>query len=117
MNRGLGAGGGGTAATGGLDAGLDTSSTKITPEQRSRLRDQVARDRIRAVRGPTELGIAVPASVPLRDLSGSMGSILPTYKTYKFYVAGRDFVVVEPETRQIVSVVRLDATPRGPKEQ
>ena len=54
------------------------------------------------------VGLAVPDNTPLRKLPAAVVSIIPAYQGYKYFMAGRALSVVEPQTRQVVNVIRLD---------
>jgi hypothetical protein len=78
--------------------------------------DRATQDRIRrAVRraplakagkaGTWDVGDVVPRSVPLQGLPRDMLGDVPRITSYRFFVSGREIVVVEPSTRIVVQKI------------
>jgi len=79
----------------------------LTDAQRASISRAIEKDR--PPRGGLILvGLAVPDKAPLRKLPAAVVSIIPAYQGYKYFMAGRALSVVEPQTRQVVNVIRLD---------
>ena len=79
----------------------------LTDAQRASISRAIEKDR--PPRGGLILvGLAVADKAPLRKLPAAVVSIIPAYQGYKYFMAGRALSVVEPQTRQVVNVIRLD---------
>jgi hypothetical protein len=53
------------------------------------------------------VGTAVPASVRLTKLPTELADVLPQYRSYTFFVAEREVVIVDPQSFRIVALVPL----------
>ena len=79
----------------------------LTDAQRATISRAIERDR--PPRGGLVLvGLAVPDKTPRRKLPAAVVSNSPAYQGYQYFMAGRALSVVEPQTRQVVNVIRLD---------
>jgi hypothetical protein len=52
------------------------------------------------------IGAKVPASVQLSDLPSSVASQMPNLKEFKYIVAQNQIALVDPDTNQIVEILR-----------
>ena len=95
----------GGAAGGGIDP---NQASGVTPQQRAEIERAIERDHPPHSSGPNLVGLAVPARTAMRDLPAAVTSIIPAYKAHKYYMVGRDLIVVEPEARQVVDVIRFN---------
>jgi len=88
-------------------SGAPALESGLTEAQRTTISRAIEKDR--PPRGGLVLvGLAVPDDAPLRKLPAAVVSIIPAYQNYKYFMAGRALSVVEPQTRQVVDVIRLD---------
>ena len=53
------------------------------------------------------VGTAVPASVRLTKIPTELGDVLPQYRSYSFFLAEREVVIVDPQSFRIVALVPL----------
>ena len=88
-------------------SGVPALESGLTDTQRATISRAIEKDR--PPRGGAILvGLAVPDNTPLRKLPAAVITIIPAYQGYKYFMAGRALSVVEPQTRQVVNVIRLD---------
>lgn len=83
------------------------ASGEILPEQRSYLRSYVTRQapapvvvQERMVRGYT-----VPGAVELRTFPDTVYDEVPGARRYRYFSTGREVVLVDPESRQVIEVI------------
>ena len=88
-------------------SGAPALESGLTEAQRVAISRAIEKDRPPRS-GLVLLGLAVPDNTPLRKLPAAVVSIIPAYQGYKYFMAGRALSVVEPQTRQVVNVIRLD---------
>ena len=88
-------------------SGAPALESGLTEAQRAIISRAIEKDR--PPRGGVVLvGLAVPDNRPLRKLPAAVVSIIPAYQGHQYFMAGRALSVVEPQTRQVVNVIRLD---------
>ena len=88
-------------------SGAPALESGLTQAQRAAISRAIEKDRPPRS-GLVLVGLAVPDNTPLRKLPAAVVSIIPAYQGYKYFMAGRALSVVEPQTRQVVNVIRLD---------
>ena len=88
-------------------SGAPALESGLTEAQRATIARAIEKDRPPRS-GLVLVGLAVPDNTPLRKLPAAVVSIIPAYQGYKYFMAGRALSVVEPQTRQVVDVIRLD---------
>ena len=88
-------------------SGAPALESGLTEAQRVAISRAIEKDRPPRS-GLVLVGLAVPDNTPLRKLPAAVVSIIPAYQGYKYFMAGRALSVVEPQTRQVVNVIRLD---------
>jgi hypothetical protein len=88
-------------------SGAPALESGLTEAQRVAISRAIEKDRPPRS-GLVLVGLAVPDNTPLRKLPAAVVSIIPAYQGYKYFMAGRALSVVEPQTRQVVDVIRLD---------
>ena len=88
-------------------SGAPALESGLTEAQRAAISRAIEKDRPPRS-GLVLVGLAVPDTTPLRKLPATVVLIIPAYQGYKYFLAGRALSVVEPPTRQVVNVIRLD---------
>ena len=88
-------------------SGAPALESGLTEAQRAAISRAIEKDRPPRS-GLVLVGLAVPDNTPLRKLPAAAVSIIPAYQGYQYFMAGRALSVVEPQTRQVVNVIRLD---------
>jgi hypothetical protein len=83
------------------------ASGEILPEQRTYLRSYVTRQAPRPVVIQERMspGYRVPASVELEAFPDTVYSEVPSARRYRYFSTGRDVVLVDPESRQVVEII------------
>jgi len=79
----------------------------LAPDKQARIRDQVTRSKLESAMlpRPAEIGMTVPASVPLHALPEDSVTELPTVTAYHYFVAGEQIAIVDPATRRVVQLI------------
>jgi hypothetical protein len=54
---------------------------------------------------PLSIGTAVPSSVTLLTVPGSIFSVIPEFRGYRFFLSENEVAVVDPDTHRIVAVI------------
>jgi hypothetical protein len=88
-------------------SGAPALESGLTEAQRATIARAIEKDRPPRS-GLVLVGLAVPDNTPLRKLPAAVVSIIPAYQGHQYFMAGRALSVVEPQTRQVVDVIRLD---------
>jgi hypothetical protein len=88
-------------------SGAPALESGLTDAQRASISRAIEQDRPPRS-GVVLVGLAVPDKTPLRKLPAAVVKIIPAYQGYQYFMAGRALSVVEPQTRQVVNVIRLD---------
>jgi hypothetical protein len=65
----------------------------------------VPKDRVADIRVRLALGAEVPAHVRLLPFPGDVRAQVPEVDGYRYIVAGRDVVIVDPKDREIALVI------------
>ncbi|MFO1115309.1 MAG: DUF1236 domain-containing protein [Beijerinckiaceae bacterium] len=97
--------GGGNRASVSVGAG---QSVNLDAKAQTQVRDFVARDRsarVDHVDFNLSVGARVPEHVHYRPLPSELVSVFPQYRGYDYVVANDEIVIIEPRTREIVTVV------------
>jgi hypothetical protein len=86
-----------------------TPTIKLTMDDRHVLKENLlksAKSEGSAEQTDIERGSRVPASIPLQRFPDDIGSKIPQVRSHVFFVAGQSIVIVEPQQRTIVEVVK-----------
>ena len=75
---------------------------EIAPEQRTRIKEYVVRERVAPVREHVTVGAVVPAEVELRTVPSDWG---PWGSRYRYVYSGEQIYLVEPSSRKVVRVI------------
>ena len=86
------------------------SSTALTTEQRSRVREVIFREgnnvpRVSNVNFSVSVGTRVPASVHLVRVPPAVVEIYPEWRNYDYFVVDEDVAIVDPGKKEIVALV------------
>jgi hypothetical protein len=83
------------------------SRTQISRRQRARVHDILVRRRVEPVNidFPIRVGARVPNYISSYTLPEEVYEYLPGYEGYRYFVAGDEVVIIDPETMEIVSVL------------
>ena len=107
-----GAAGQSTTTTGQAGAG-----GKLSTEQRTQITSVIREQRVSPVTNVNfsiSVGTRVPRSVHLVALPASVISLVPQYRSYRYFVANDEICIVEPSSYEIVEVIAAsDRTARG----
>jgi hypothetical protein len=88
-----------------------TTSTQISEQQRTQVRETLSRDRAAISRENQKLNIQVtigaelPNRVRLRSLPPDIVRIAPQYRGYDYTIIEDEIVILEPRTRRVVEVI------------
>jgi hypothetical protein len=88
-----------------------STSTQISEQQRTQVRETLSRDRAAISRENQNLNIQVtigaelPDRVRLRSLPPDIVRIAPQYRGYNYTVIEDEIVILEPRTRRVVEVI------------
>ena len=97
-------------------SGAPALESGLTDAQRATISRAIEKDRPPRS-GVVLVGLAVPDQTRLRKLPAAVVTIIPAYQGYQYYMAGRALTVVEPQTRQVVNVIRLDGEKKGAEKK
>ena len=92
-------------------SGSTTTTTQISEQQRTQVRETLSRDRTTIARENQNLniqvnvGVALPANVRMRSLPPDIVRIAPQYRGYSYTVVQDEIVILEPRTRRVVEVL------------
>ncbi len=58
------------------------------------------------------VGAPLPGDVNVQALPASVADLVPEYRGYHYAAANGEVAIVEPATRRVVEVIRVEASPR-----
>jgi hypothetical protein len=104
MKRGLLAGVAALTILAGGEALAQSVTVEISPEQRTRIKQYVVKERVKpvTVRERITVGATLPAEVELRAVPADWG---PAVSTYRYVYHDNNVVLVEPSSRRIVEII------------
>ena len=76
----------------------------VAPEQRTVIKEYVVREKVPAVamRERISVGARLPTDIELHAVPTQWG---PSYSKYRYVYSGSDVYLVEPSTREVVTIV------------
>ena len=82
-------------------------NTQISRRQRARVHEMLVRRRVEPVNidFPLRVGARIPSYVTSYNLPEEVYEYLPGYEGYRYFVAGDEVVIIDPDTMEIVSVL------------
>ena len=84
---------------------------QITEEKRTNIHQTILKERnvnrVTNVNFSINIGTRVPRSVRLAVLPASVITIVPEYRSYRYFVVDDQICIVEPTTYEIVEVIRV----------
>jgi Protein of unknown function (DUF1236) len=84
---------------------------QITEEKRTNIHQTILKERnvnrVTNVNVSINVGTRVPRSVRLAVLPASVITIVPEYRSYRYFVVDEQICIVEPSTYEIVEVIRV----------
>ena len=84
---------------------------QITEEKRTNIHQTILKERnvnrVTNVNFSINIGTRVPRSVRLEVLPASVITIVPEYRSYRYFVVDDQICIVEPSTYEIVEVIRV----------
>jgi hypothetical protein len=103
------------APAGDKAAGTERSGSaqrvQITEEKRTNIHQTILKERnvnrVRNVNFSINIGTRVPRSVRLEVLPASVITIVPEYRSYRYFVVDDQICIIEPSTYEIVEVIRV----------
>ena len=82
-----------------------TGSITIAPEKRTVIRQQLSTAKPVTVKEKVSVGWTVPETVELEAVPETIVSDVPSVKGYRYFVYDDDVVLVDPQTRKVVTIV------------
>jgi hypothetical protein len=82
-----------------------TGSITIAPEKRTVIRQQLSTAKPVTVKENVTVGWTVPETVELQSVPETIVSDVPTVKGYRYFVYNDDVVLVDPQTRKVVTIL------------
>lgn len=82
-----------------------TGSITIAPEKRTVIRQQLSTAKPVTVKEKVSVGWTVPETVELQTVPDTIVSDIPSVKGYRYFVYNDDVVLVDPQTRKVVTIV------------
>jgi len=82
-----------------------TGSITIAPEKRTVIRQQLSTAKPVTVKEKVSVGWTVPETVELQAVPETIVSDVPSVKGYRYFVYDDDVVLVDPQTRKVVTIV------------
>ena len=83
----------------GVQVGPIGAGISFAPEQRTRIREYVVRERVAPVRERVTVGARLPAEVELRAVPSEWG---PSVSRYRYVYSGDRVYFVDPTSREVV---------------
>jgi hypothetical protein len=81
---------------------------ELGEQQQNRISNAIRQQKIAPVTNlnfAVSVGSAVPPSVRLTPLSTELADVVPEYRSYRFFIAQREVVIVDPQSYRIVAFV------------
>jgi hypothetical protein len=82
-----------------------TGSVTIAPEKRTIIRQQLGSTAPVTIKERVTVGATIPETVELQSVPATIVSDIPTVKGYRYFVYNDDVVLVDPQTRKVVTIV------------
>ena len=82
-----------------------TGSVTIAPEKRTIIRQQLGTAKPVTIKERVTVGATVPETVELQSVPETIVSDIPSVKGYRYFVYNDDVVLVDPQTRKVVTIV------------
>lgn len=82
-----------------------TGSITIAPEQRTVIRQKLSSTKPVMVQEKVTVGWTVPQSVELQPVPETIVTDIPSVKGYRYFVSEGHVVLVEPQSRKVVTVI------------
>ncbi len=82
-----------------------TGSVTIAPEKRTVIRQQLGTSAPVTIKERVTVGATVPETVELQSVPETLVSDIPSVKGYRYFVYNDDVVLVDPQTRKVVTIV------------
>jgi Protein of unknown function (DUF1236) len=100
----------GTGASGAATSSASGSaaSVNVTPEQRTQITRSFTSVNVRPVTGinfAVAVGTVIPETIELHEVPAEVVRVVPAYGGYRYFVVGKQIVIVEPKARRIVAVL------------
>jgi hypothetical protein len=86
----------------GSEALAQAVTIDLAPEQRTRIKEYVVKERVTPVKERITVGATLPATVKLHTVPVDWG---PSVAQYRYVYAGNRVYFVEPTSRQVVHVI------------
>ena len=86
----------------GVQIGPVGAGITFAPEQRTRIREYVAKERVAPIRERVTVGARLPAEVELRTVPSDWG---PSVTKYRYVYSDNRVYFVEPSSREVVHVL------------
>lgn len=88
----------------GAQALAQTVSVEIAPEQRTRIKEYVVKEKVRpvTVKERLSVGATLPADIELRTVPADWG---PSVAKYRYVYHDNHVVIVEPSSRRVVQII------------
>jgi hypothetical protein len=86
----------------GVQVGPVGAGITFAPEQRTRIKEYVARERVAPIRERVTVGARLPADVELRAVPSDWG---PSVSRYRYVYSDNRVFFVEPSSREVVHVL------------
>jgi hypothetical protein len=80
-------------------------SVTIAPEKRTVIRQQLGTSAPVTIKERVTVGATVPETVELQSVPETLVSDIPSVKGYRYFVYNDDVVLVDPQTRKVVTIV------------
>ena len=95
----------------GTERSGSTQRVQITEEKRTNIHQTILKERnvnrVTNVNVSINVGTRVPRSVRLAVLPASVITIVPEYRSYRYFVVDDQICIIEPSTYEIVEVIRV----------
>ncbi|MBF9232492.1 DUF1236 domain-containing protein [Microvirga alba] len=82
-----------------------TGSVTIAPEKRTIIHEQLRTAKPVTLNEKVAVGWTVPQTVELLPFPDTVVTDVPVVKTYRFFRYGNEIVLVDPETRKVVTII------------
>lgn len=82
-----------------------TGSITIAPEQRTVIRQKLGSTKPVTIQEKVTVGATVPQTVELQPVPETIVSDIPSVKGYRYFVSEGHVVLVEPQSRRVVTVI------------